>query len=192
MGRMVDRGRWKLWLVVVLAVAVLVASATLIRRMRRTARSAAVDFADEGDYVDASEYERLTGIAKESYEQRLLSEARALLMGEWSVEPDDAPAYTRLGVSEHGSVDDVSLEGDGTERALVVLFRSDARPGRVFGWRVPVWPTSPPDDPEEGTPEGCAFILSLNLMEFVDLPDCLPAAIPTPGASPGSSTEARG
>jgi len=38
--------------------------------------------------------------------------------------------------------------------------------------------TSPPDDPEEGTPEGCALILSVNLMEFVDLPDCLAASDP--------------
>jgi hypothetical protein len=175
---MVDGEGRKLWLVLVLAVAALVGGATLIRRTRRRARNATVDFADDADYVDASEYERLTGVAKESYEQRLLTEARALLMREWTVEPDDGSAYTRRGVSEHGSVDDVGLDGEGPDTALVVLFRCDARPGRVFGWRVPVWPTSPPDDPDEGTPEGSAFILSVNLPELIDHPDRLPAYDP--------------
>jgi hypothetical protein len=168
---------WRLRLAVVLGVAALVVSGVLIRRMQSTARGAA-DLADEGDYVDASEYERLTGIAKKSYERRLLAAARELMMGEWTVEPDDAPAYKQLGVSEHGSVDDVRLEDNGTEVALVVLFRSDDRPGCVFGWRIPVWPAPAPDDPDEGTPEGYAFILSVNLMELVDLPASLPGSDP--------------
>jgi hypothetical protein len=35
--------------------------------------------------MDASDYKLLTGIAQESYERRLLAEARALMMGEWTV-----------------------------------------------------------------------------------------------------------
>lgn len=178
MAAVVRRERWSLWLAIVLGVAVLLTGGVLMWRMRCTARGAAADLADEGDYVDASEYERLTGIAKESYERRLLAAARELMMGEWTVEPDDAPAYTQLGVSEHRSVDDVRLEDDGTEVALVVLFRSDDRPGCVFGWRIPVWPAPAPDDPDDGTPEGCAYILSVNLMELVDLPASLPACDP--------------
>jgi hypothetical protein len=160
--------------------------------MRRTARSATVDFADEGDYVDASEYERLTGIAKESYEQRLLTEAQALLEGEWTVEPDDAPTYTRLGVSEHGSVDDVSLEGDGTDAALAVLFRSDARPGRVFGWRVPVWPHHLPTIPRRARRRAARSSCRSTSWSSWTSPTALRPQIPMPGASPGSSTEARG
>jgi hypothetical protein len=125
--------------------------------------------------VDASDYKRLTGIAKESYERRLLAEARALMMGEWTVQSEDASASTRLGALERGWVDDVRLEGDGTDVALAVLFRSDARPDSVFGWCVPIWPAPAPDDPDEGTPEGCAFLLSVNLMELIDLPARLPA-----------------
>jgi hypothetical protein len=160
----------------VVVVAVLMAGVVLVPRIRRSARDAVVDLCDEGDYVDASDYKRLTGIGKESYERRLLAEARALMMGEWTVRSEDAPAATRLDALERGWVDDVRLEGDESDVALAVLFRSDARPDSVFGWRVPIWPAPAPDDPDEGTPEGCAFLLSVNLMELIDLPARLPAS----------------
>jgi Domain of unknown function (DUF4279) len=106
--------------------------------------------------------------------------ARASMMGEWTVEPDDSPPYARLGVLERGSVDDVRLEGDGVDVSLVVLLRSDERPDCLFGWRVPIWPVPAPNDPDDGdgTPEGDAFVLSVNLMELIDLPACLPAPDP--------------
>jgi hypothetical protein len=94
------------------------------------------EVADAGDFLAAGDYERLTGISRESYERRLLAEARASMMGERRVEPDGARPYTQLGVLERGSVDEVRLEGAGTEAAaLVVLFRSDDRPDCVFGRR---------------------------------------------------------
>jgi hypothetical protein len=182
MAAVVRRRRWPLWLAAVVVVAVLMAGVVLVPRIRRSARGAVVDLGDEGDYVDASDYKRLTGIAKESYERRLLAEARALMMGEWTVRSEDAPASTRLGALERGWVDDVRLEGDGTDVALAVLFRSDARPDSVFGRRVPIWPAPAPDDPDEGTPEGCAFLLSVNLMELI---------VNRPGSTGGSDLTRR-
>jgi hypothetical protein len=131
------------------------------------------------DDLDPASYKRLTGTSKESYEQRLLVAAQASMMGEVTVEPDDAPPYTRLGILERGSVDDVSLDVDGADAALIVLFRAHDRPGCRFGWRIPIWPAPPPDDPEMGTPEGCAFILSINLEEIVEAPT-LPPCDPDP------------
>lgn len=177
MSGVVRRERWQLWPAVLLGVAVLVTGAVLMRGLRRTAVCRA-DLDDEDDYLAAEDYERSTGIAKASYERRLLAEAQSSMMGERTVEPEDAPAYTRLGVLERGSVEDVRLEGDGAEVALVVLFRSDDRPGCVFGWRIPIWPVSPPDDPEMGTPEGFASMLSLELMELVEAAPGLPASDP--------------
>ena len=102
------------------------------------------------------------------------------MMGKWMVEPDDGPAYIRIGVLDAGSVESVSLDGEDTDTALVVVFRSDDRPGCRYGWRVPIWPAPPPDDPEMGTPQGCAFILSINLTELIEarlgLPSCNPDA----------------
>ena len=54
------------------------------------------------------------------------------MMGAVTVEPDDAPPHTRLGVLERGSVDDVSLDADGADAELVVLFRAHDRPGPPF------------------------------------------------------------
>jgi hypothetical protein len=137
------------------------------------------DTADEGDFVAPGDYERLTGISKESYEQRLLTDARASMMGEWTVEPDDAPPYTRLGVLERGSVDEVRLESAETEAAaLVVLLRSDDRPNCVFGWRIPIWPVPAPNHREMGTPEGWGYMLSLDLVDLVEAPPGLPACDP--------------
>jgi hypothetical protein len=156
---------------VVLGVAVVVAGAVLMRRIRCGARCGRATLGDEDGFLWPDEYQRLTGISKESYEWHLLVEAQSSMMGEWTVEPGDAPGYTRLGVLERGSVDDVRLERDGTEAALVVLFRSDDRPDCVFGWRMPIWPTPPPDgsDDDDGTPEGWAYIVSLNLRALVEV-----------------------
>ena len=144
-----------------------------------TLRQKEVGTADEGDFSTPGDYERLTGISKESYEQRLLSEARASLMGEWRGEPDDAPPYTRGSVLERGSIDEVRLEGAETEAAaLVVLFRSDGRPDCVFGWRIPIWPAPAPNDRETGTPEGWGYALSLDLVDLVKAPPGLPACDP--------------
>jgi hypothetical protein len=177
MSGVVRRERWQLWPAVLLGVALLVTGAVLMRRLRRTAVCRA-DFDHEDDYLAAEDYERSTGIANASYERRLLAEAQSSMMGEWTVKLKDAPPYTRLGVLERGSVDDVRLEGDEAEMALVVLFRSDDRPGCVFGWRIPIWPVSPPDDPEMGTPEGFASMLSLDLMELVEAAPGLSACDP--------------
>ena len=178
MSPVVRRNRWQLWHAVVLGVAVLLIGTVLLRRLRRAASGVLTDLDDDDDWLAAGDYERLTGIAKESYERRLLAEAQSSMMGEWAVEPTDGLADTRVGVLERGSVDDVRLEGNGTEAALVVRFRSDDRPGRVFGWRIPIWPVPAPNDPEMGTPEGHASILSLDLVELVEAAPGLPACGP--------------
>jgi hypothetical protein len=101
------------------------------------------------------------------------------MMDEWTVMPDDAPAYTRQGVLERGSVEDVRLEGDGLEAVLVVLFRSDDRPGCVFGWRCPIWPVPSPDPEDaDSMPEGWASILAGGLRELRDIPPGLPTCGP--------------
>jgi hypothetical protein len=130
------------------------------------------------DDLDPAAYERLTGVSKQDYEHRLLSSAQSSMMGEWTIEPDDGPSYTRIGVLEAGSVESVSLDRDHPDVSLVVVLRSNEHPACRFGWRIPVWPAPGPDDPETGTPEGCAFILSIDLIEILGahpgLPPCNP------------------
>jgi hypothetical protein len=122
------------------------------------------------------------------------------MVGEWTVVSEDGPASRRFGALERGSVDDVSLGGDGAEPTLVVLFRSGDRPDAVFGWRVPIWPAPAPDNSDDdGTPEGCAFILSVNLRELIDTapglpgwaPDA-PSGTPSPGLTPESGVHQSG
>jgi hypothetical protein len=111
------------------------------------------------------ELERLTGTSKEDYERRLLAAAREAFLGEHIVECDGRQ-YTRQGALEAGSVDDVRMEGDGLDVEIVVLFRVQERPGRLFGWREPVWPTPTPDPDDSYTgPEGWADLLVIELWE---------------------------
>ncbi len=155
------------------------AGVTARGRMDRKAGPRPSSFVDEGDWSGPDEYERLTGISKESYEWRLLVAAQSDMMDEWTITPDGAPAYTRQGVLDGGSVDDVRLEGDGLEAALVVLFRSDDRPGCVFGWRCPIWPAPSPDpEDDDSTPEGWARDLAVTLRELHDIPPRLPTCDP--------------
>jgi hypothetical protein len=115
------------------------------------------------------ELDRLTGMSKEDYERRLLVAAREAFMGEWTVERDGR-RYVRQGALEAGSVDDVRMAGEGLDVEIVVLFRVDERPGRVFGWRMPVWPTPTPDPDDSYTgPEGWADLLVVELWEDRDL-----------------------
>ena len=174
MIRVVGRAWRKCWWWV-LGIAAGLAGVVANRRMDHNARPRPSSSVDEGDWSGPDEYERLTSISKESYEWRLLVAAQSHLMGEWTVTPDNAPPYTREGMLEHGSVDDVRLEGDGLEAALVVLFRSDDRPGCVFGWRCPIWPAPSPDpDDDDGMPEGWALDLAAGLRELRDVPSGLP------------------
>jgi hypothetical protein len=154
----VGRARRERWWVGALGIAAVVAGVDTYRRHRKAhTRSQTLG---EGDWSGPDEYEQLTGISKESYEWRLLVAVQSLMMGEWTITPENGPAYTRQGVLDRGSVDDVRLEGDGLDAALVVLFRSDDRPGCVFGWRYAIWPAESPDpeDPDT-TPEGWAGCL---------------------------------
>jgi len=178
MIRVVGRAWRKCWCWVLDIVAG-VAGVVAHPRMHSKAGSRSSSPVDEGDWSGPDEYERLTGISKESYEWRLLVAAQSDMMDEWTITPDDAPAYTRQGVLDRGSVDDVRLEGDGVEAALVVLFRSDDRPGCVFGWRCPIWPVPSPDpEDDDSTPEGWASDLALMLRELRDVPPGLPTCDP--------------
>jgi hypothetical protein len=179
MIRVVGRAWTEWWWVAVLGIAVVVAGVAANRRTHRKAKFRQETSGDEGDWSGPDEYERLTGISNESYEWRLLVAAQSDMMGEWTITPDDAPAHTRQGVLERGSVDDVRLKGDGLDATLVVLFRSDDRPGCVFGWRCPIWPVPSPD-PEDpySTPEGWAWILAIGLPELRDARPGLPARDP--------------
>jgi hypothetical protein len=71
-------------------------------------------------------------------------------------------------------------QGADAEAELVVLCRSEDRPGCVFGRRIPIWPAPAPDDCEMGTPEDWGHMLSLDLVERVEaapgLPGCDPDA----------------
>ena len=177
--------------VAVLGIAAVVAGVAVNRRTHREAQHRQQTSGDEGDWSGPDEYERLTGISKESYEWRLLVATQSEMMGEWTVTPDDAPAYTRQGMLERGSVDDVRLEGDGLEAALVVLFRSDDRPGCVFGWRCPIWPAPSPDpeDPDSTRRDGPGSWLS-GFPSSATLRPAFRPAIPTPRESLGFGTDA--
>lgn len=88
---------------------------------------------------------------------------RESFLGDWTVERAGR-RYVRQGALEAGSVEDVRLDGGGMDVAIVVLFRFDERPGRVFGWRMPVWPTPTPDPDDSYTgPEGRAELLVVEL-----------------------------
>jgi len=93
--------RWKSSVRMVLGVTVLVIGA--MRAWRRRGRGWPVG--DEDDWLDADDYERLTGVSKRNYEQRLLAQARSSMMGEWTIEPQEAAPFTRSGVLDTGSVD---------------------------------------------------------------------------------------
>lgn len=81
-------------------------------------------------------YEALTGISKHEYEHQVLEVARAALR-------DVGGAVT---------IEALSLEGEGLDVEIVVLFRLADRPGARFGSRWQLWPSPHPDD-YEGTPE---------------------------------------
>jgi hypothetical protein len=138
------------------------------RRERRRERYAA-SLASDDWLSTPEELKQLTGMSKEDYERRLFAAVRESFIGEVTVGEGDRQ-YTRQGALEAGSVDEVRMEGGGLDVEIVVLFRVDERPGRVFGWRIPVWPTPTPDpdDPDTG-PEGWPFLLAIHLYEARDL-----------------------
>lgn len=178
MIRVVGRAQREWWWVAVVGVAAVVGGVA-VSRLRSAAGVGPCGGCDEGDWSGPDEYTRLTGISKESYEWRLLVATQSEMMGEWTVIPEDAHANTRQGVLERGSVDEVRLDNEGLDAALIVLFRSDDRPGCVFGWRIPIWP-APTPDPEDvdSTPEGWAWILAMNLTELRDASPGLPSCDP--------------
>jgi hypothetical protein len=135
---------------------------------RRRERYAATFVSD--DWLSTpEELEGRTGISKEEYEWRLLVAARVSVMGEYIVERHGR-REVRQGALDRGFVEDVRMEGDGLDVQIVVLFRVDERPGRVFGWRMPVWPTPTPDPEDDYTgPEGWADLLVVELWEDRDL-----------------------
>src|SRR4029453_15318581 len=111
MIRVVGRARRERWWVGALGIAAVVAGVASYHGNRK-AHPPSQRLGDwNGSGPD--EYERLTGISKESYEWRLLVAAQSLMMGEWTITPEDGPEYTRQGVLDRGSVDDVRLEGEG-------------------------------------------------------------------------------
>ena len=179
--RMAGRMRVSLWGVVVLGIA-------RIRAMRENRRERLLGlhagYERDGD-ATPEEFERLTGSRRSPTSAPLVA-AQESMMGEQTVIPDGALAYTRQGALERGSVDEVRLDGDGLDVDLVVLFRSDDRPGCVFGWRMPIWPTPIPDPEDPYTvPKGWADLLAIELVEFCDAFPGLPACDPDARASPG-------
>lgn len=67
-----------------------------------------------------------------------------------------------------GEVDSVSLVGDGADTKLAVIFRVENRPGRVFGWRIPIWPAPDPQDDMAGSPESLAGLFPVYLDEAIN------------------------
>ncbi len=108
---------------------------------------------EDEDDLSAEEYESLTGVSKAEYEAALLEAARRVFPG---------PAL-------EGDVQSFAL--DQAESMLVVVFTAHHLPGRLFGWRVPIWPAPHPSDRMTGTVDGLAVVLSVHLMELInDLP----------------------
>lgn len=119
------------------------------RRERRRERYAA-SLASDDWLSTPEEVERLTGLSKEDYERRVFAAVRESFRGEWIVGEGDRQ-HTRHGALDAGSVDEVRMEGGRADVEIVVLFRVDERPGRVFGWRMPVWPTPTPEPDDSYT-----------------------------------------
>jgi len=115
------------------------------------------------------DYEALTGVAKDEYEQRLLAAVREAALAAYPPGSDDA------------TIDAVELDGGSRDRCLVILFRIPQRPGCVFGSRARIWPAPSPDD--EGTPEDLGRLFALTgIDEYVDqgglvVRECVPGSI---------------
>jgi hypothetical protein len=109
------------------------------------------DFEDNDD-LGPADYEALTGLSKVEYELAFLQAARRIMLG------PQLDGYVQ------------SVELDDAASMLVVLFGVHHLPGRVFGWRVPMWPASQPRDVDDASAD-FAVLLPVYLMELInDLP----------------------
>jgi hypothetical protein len=100
------------------------------------------------------EYESLTGIPKAEYEARVLAAARARAADLYPVGSPDA------------TIETVSIDGDGLDACLVVVFRIAARPECRWGLRFEMWPFDPEFDE---TPEyDGADCIEAGVSEYVD------------------------
>jgi hypothetical protein len=117
------------------------------------------------------DYEALTGVTRDEYEQRLLAAAREIALASYPPGSDEA------------TIDAVELDGGSRNRSLVILFRIPQRPGCVFGSRALIWPPPAPDDDEWGTPEGFGgWLAAIGIDEYVEqgglvVHECVPGAV---------------
>ena len=100
-----------------------------------------------------------TGVSAREYTREFLNDVHDALHGEF-----DGGAVT---------VENVALDGEGSDTRVAVRFRIADRPGRLFGYDVKVWPSPHPDD-YEGTPDRGWMV-----------PDWITAAIAAPGRLDG-------
>ena len=84
------------------------------------------------------EYEAASGMPAREYEHEFLNDVRDALHREF-----DGGAVT---------VERVTLESEGADTRVVILFRLADRAGTQFGYEMNVWPSPHPDD-YEGTPD---------------------------------------
>lgn len=84
------------------------------------------------------EYESVTGITKAEYEARALAAARAKASDMYPVGSRDA------------TIEILTVEGDGLDASLVVVFRVASRQECLWGLHFNLWPYDPEVD---GTPE---------------------------------------
>lgn len=121
------------------------------------------------DEVSSDRYEELAGVSPAEYEQRLLVAVRhALIEEEWIAFEHGSAGRRIRGALPDGSVDSIELVGEGEATTLVIVFRTGERPGRVFGWRVPVWPAPDPYSPVTGTPEWFGTLFGVYLNEWIN------------------------
>jgi hypothetical protein len=101
------------------------------------------------------EYEARTGITKAEYETRVLASARDAALQNY---PPGSPDAT---------IEAVSIEGTGTDAALVILFRIPPRPDCLFGSRTELWLYDDAED--ESTPEEDGeSCIAFGVEEYVD------------------------
>ena len=124
------------------------------------------------DLVDAATYESLSGVTKADYEDRLRREVFVQLAEEpvHSTPPGGPDRWVRGSLASYdGAVESVVVEGAGSESSIVVRFRMDERPGRVFARRCRIWPAPRPDAPDDGgTPEKHASVLAWQFDEDIE------------------------
>jgi hypothetical protein len=129
----------------------------------------------DGEF-EPEEFERRFGIPKERHESILLERMR-----------DEAIRVIRPDVPERsattlrGTVVEVKLVGEGSDVAVVVLFRIAGRPD-LCGTREAVWPAEDPTE-EMSTPETIAMLVLSNVVEIFE--STPPFALPSEADADG-------